>query len=176
VVASQLHVYGVRAAGRKGKASITLASIGAICGVEEELAKRSFDNGGREKKNTQSRHCLTPTFTISLYTFLSDIAMSTLTEGARVNFAACVAMLVATTTCMAARFAVRLSMGQRPLGADWVCLLSLAIFYGYCAVIIDCTYFAALMTFRDRTTWLTCHSYFPSIKVPRLRCGLHIGR
>lgn len=66
--------------------------------------------------------------------------MRALTHTGRENFAACVAMIVVTTVLMLARFAVRASNRQKLLGSDWTCLLSLAFFYAYCGVILNCQY------------------------------------
>ncbi|KAI0433000.1 hypothetical protein F5Y09DRAFT_300500 [Xylaria sp. FL1042] len=63
--------------------------------------------------------------------------MSELTPSARVNFDTGVAFLVLATVAVIARFGSRLSIGKRPLGPDWLCLLSLLFFYGYIIVIIN---------------------------------------
>lgn len=64
--------------------------------------------------------------------------MRHLTHSGRENFSACVAMLVVTTVLMIARFAVRASHRQAPMVSDWICLLSLAFFYAYCGVLLNC--------------------------------------
>ncbi|KAI0378380.1 hypothetical protein F5Y04DRAFT_148973 [Hypomontagnella monticulosa] len=62
--------------------------------------------------------------------------MAVLTSSARLNYVACVAMLVFTTICVSMRFIMRYVRRQTPLGADWLCLLGAFFFYAYCAVII----------------------------------------
>ncbi|KAI0107022.1 hypothetical protein GGR51DRAFT_517121 [Nemania sp. FL0031] len=66
--------------------------------------------------------------------------MSDLTLSARRNFDTSVAFLVITTLAVIARFGSRLSIRQRPSGPDWLCLLTLVFFYGYCIVIINFIY------------------------------------
>ncbi|KAI1299036.1 hypothetical protein F5Y03DRAFT_254316 [Xylaria venustula] len=63
--------------------------------------------------------------------------MGELTSSASVNFKTCVAFLVLTTVAGVARAGSRLSIGGRPSGPDWLCLLSLLFFYGYCIVIFN---------------------------------------
>lgn len=64
--------------------------------------------------------------------------MRHLTHSGRENFSACVAMMVVTTVLVMARFAVRASHRQALMGSDWTCLLSLAFFYAYCSVLLNC--------------------------------------
>ncbi|KAI0199867.1 hypothetical protein F4808DRAFT_431530 [Astrocystis sublimbata] len=63
--------------------------------------------------------------------------MSELTTSARDNFATCIALLVLTTITVIARFSTRVSLRQRPSAPDWLCLLALVCFYGYCITIIN---------------------------------------
>lgn len=46
-------------------------------------------------------------------------------------------MLVLTTLSLLLRFAVRLSLRQSPLGADWLACLSFLLFCAYCGVMIN---------------------------------------
>jgi len=60
-----------------------------------------------------------------------------LTVSARDNFATCVALMVLTAIAVAARFGTRISLKLGISAHDWLCLLSLIFFYGYCIVIIN---------------------------------------
>lgn len=62
-----------------------------------------------------------------------------LTPSASQNFATCVAFIILTAMAVIARFVTRVTLGQRPTIPDWLSLLSLAFFYAYCIVIINCT-------------------------------------
>ncbi|KAM4065404.1 hypothetical protein HRG_004277 [Hirsutella rhossiliensis] len=62
--------------------------------------------------------------------------MRALTESGRDNLGACIAMIILTTLATIARFAVKTSRHQAPTGADWLCLLSMPLFYTYCGLII----------------------------------------
>lgn len=97
--------------------------------------------------------------------------MSALTVSARENFAACVATMVLTAIAVFTRFGMRFSLGQRLLGSDWLCLLSLVFFYAYCIVIINCTHSAVPLSPPSLyNQMLTTFSYFQCIKVPCFRC------
>jgi hypothetical protein len=66
------------------------------------------------------------------------VAMTSLTPSARHNFAACIVMLVVTTISVLLRIAVRLSLRQAPLLADWLSILAFVLFCAYCGVMINC--------------------------------------
>lgn len=76
--------------------------------------------------------------TLLRYTPSKILKMRALTSTGQENFSACIAMIVVTAIFIIARFAVRLSQRQAPLGSDWVCLLSLGLFYAYCGLILNC--------------------------------------
>lgn len=82
-------------------------------------------------------HVLTGSSTYLRYTF-KIFKMRALTATGKENFTACIAMIVVTAVFIIARFAVRLSQRQTPLGSDWLCLLSLGLFYAYCGLILNC--------------------------------------
>ncbi|KAI8962289.1 hypothetical protein F5Y11DRAFT_323059 [Daldinia sp. FL1419] len=60
-----------------------------------------------------------------------------LTASARQNFTACVVMLCFTVVMVVTRFVIKFACRQSFSGADWLCLLSMAIFITYCALIIN---------------------------------------
>ncbi|KAI9154736.1 Satratoxin biosynthesis SC13 cluster protein [Paramyrothecium foliicola] len=62
--------------------------------------------------------------------------MAPLISSAHWNFRACTVMLALTVTSVALRFAVRKYFHDRILGADWMCLVALVFFVGYCGAII----------------------------------------
>lgn len=66
--------------------------------------------------------------------------MRDLAQSGKDNLAACLAMIVLTAIMIMARFAIRLSQWQRPLGADWLCLLSFIPFCANCGIILQCEY------------------------------------
>ncbi|KAI1501750.1 hypothetical protein F5X99DRAFT_381552 [Biscogniauxia marginata] len=45
------------------------------------------------------------------------------------------------------RFGILLSLGQRPSGLDWLCLLLLTFFCGFRIVAINCTFLSRLARF-----------------------------
>ncbi|KAI1387739.1 uncharacterized protein F4822DRAFT_291326 [Hypoxylon trugodes] len=59
------------------------------------------------------------------------------TASARRNFLACVVLIPLTAIAVIGRFAVRRSLRQAPLGADWMCLASWSFFCAFCTIIID---------------------------------------
>ncbi|KAH9866809.1 hypothetical protein J1614_008502 [Plenodomus biglobosus] len=63
--------------------------------------------------------------------------MTSLTSSARQNLAACIAMLVLTASSILLRIAVRLSLRQTLLVADWLSFLSFGLFCAYCGVMIN---------------------------------------
>lgn len=64
--------------------------------------------------------------------------MVPLTQGARQNLEACSAMIGLTALAVVSRVVVRLTHNQALQGSDWLCLISLALFYAQCGLIIDC--------------------------------------
>ncbi|KAI4864469.1 hypothetical protein F4820DRAFT_423637 [Hypoxylon rubiginosum] len=63
--------------------------------------------------------------------------MVPLTQGARQNLEACSAMIGLTALAVVSRVVVRLTHNQALQGSDWLCLISLALFYAQCGLIID---------------------------------------
>ncbi|KAF1995913.1 hypothetical protein P154DRAFT_623670 [Amniculicola lignicola CBS 123094] len=61
--------------------------------------------------------------------------MKMLSESGKLNFGACLAMLVFATIAVLTRFLVRKVLRQIPTVAEWLCLLSLLLLYGYCVPI-----------------------------------------
>lgn len=66
--------------------------------------------------------------------------MVTLTHSGRENLAACIATVALTAVVLIARFAVRVSQGQKPSGSDGLCLFAAVLFYAYCGLIINCEF------------------------------------
>jgi hypothetical protein len=78
--------------------------------------------------------------------------MTSLTPSARQNFAACIVMLVLTSVCLILRGAVRLSLRQAPLAADWLSLLAFLLFCAYCGVMINCKFLSYVRPCLELTT------------------------
>lgn len=64
---------------------------------------------------------------------LTSSIMRAINQDGTENFAGCIAMIVLTAVITISRFAVQFCYRKTTIGADWMCLLSVLLFYAYCA-------------------------------------------
>ncbi|KAI1080985.1 hypothetical protein F5B20DRAFT_538104 [Whalleya microplaca] len=63
--------------------------------------------------------------------------MPTLTASAMKNFVICVVLMCLTAVATFVRFMIKVVYRQKPMGADWMCLLAVAFFFTHCIIIIN---------------------------------------